>query len=422
MENDDSLFTWGDNWWIEGNRAWFVSGMHNVLFDVNLKTNECESAVCIPEEAYSKLRLTPLCIKCGDDIFCMPDVGNNIWVYSICSGAFSKISIRNPDKTRLGLRDFWKYGGKLFAVSNGLGKIIEINIPERKIDGYYALCVGEGAAKGVKDGVFGDKLIKNSIRTGNFIYSLSSSYGGVCRFDLMTKKIETYSIPDIGRRFYAFCFDGEKFWFGGHRKEVYVWDKDNNKITAIGGLPKEFGIYDFSEDTDGKANCESEEYETPTFLYSLAVGGYVWFVPFRTNKIICVDKRTHEICVFEVTEEDETMESLIGRRGMACKYILEYVKDDRYIGLFSLKNNCILEIDALEKTYGIKHYDLSAKCMDAVINIYYEPVLHESSRAHRRIFKHILIERGMAEVGGTIGNAGTVNTGKSIYEAIKHIV
>lgn len=421
MENDDSLFTWGDNWWIEGNRAWFVSGMHNMLFDVNLETNECESAVCIPEEADSKFRLTSLCIKCGDDIFCLPDVGNNIWVYSICSGTFSKISIRNPDKTRLGLRDFWKYGNKLFAVSNGLGKIIEINISERRIDNYYELCGEESAAKGVKDGAFEDK-IKKSIRAGRSIYSLSNPYGVVCRFDLMTKKIVAYNIPDIGRRFYAFCFDGEKFWLGGYRKEIYVWDKEKDAIAIIDGFPKGFGIYDFSEDTDGKADCESEEYETPAFLYSLAVGGYVWFVPFKTNKIIYGDKKTHEIRVFEVPEEDETRENLIGRRDLPCKYILEYVKGDRYIGLFSLKNNCILEIDAVEKTYRIKHYDLSAKCMDAMIDIYYEPVLHESSRAHRRIFKHILIERGMAEVGGTIGNAGTANTGKSIHEAIKHIV
>ena len=368
-----SLFMWSDNWWIENDEAWFVGGMQNILFNLNLKTNECESAVSIPEEVSSKFRLTPFCIKCEDDIFCMPDNGNNIWTYNISSKCFSNIGIENPNKVRIGINDFWRDDNKLFAVSNGLNQVIEINITEKKIENCYVL-----SRKG---------NISKSIKVGTDIYSLSGMFGEIYQFDMITKEISLYRLPDIGRKFSTFCFDGEKFWLSGYYKEVYVWNKEENKLMILNSFPMEFGIYNFTKNTDGKIDCTTNHYELPTFLYALAVDDNIWFVPLQTNKIIYVNVQNYEIQTFEITEENETKESLLERTSLCYKYILEYIQGNRYIGLFSIKNNCIIEIDALEKKAKMKYYTLGQKCVCETANILYDGyVFYEGDVTQKQIY------------------------------------
>lgn len=414
MENKESLFVWGDNWWIESDRAWFAGGEQKMLFSVNMKTDECESAVRIPDESPATFRQMSVCIKCGDDVFCMPVYGESIWVYSTRTGTFSRINISNPNKTILAMYDFWECGNKLFAIAYGLGQVVEILINEKKIANHYRLC--------------DENSIGKSIRFGTLIYSLSGSADisshsdEIRRFDILTKETKTYRLPDIGRKIspFCFCFDGKQFWMAGYRREIYVWNMEGNSINAISGFPKEFGVYDFSKETDGKADCGADEYEYPAFLYSAAAGGYIWFIPFQTNKIIYVDKKTYEVHALEVPEEDETAESITGRMGRSHKYIMEYVKDDRYIGLFSLKNNCIIEIDAAEKKYRIKHYTIIEKFIREMM-AYCNNVLHESIKLDRLIFKHALY-KGMAKTDSMTGNTRIANTGKRIYESIQHII
>ena len=78
-----------------------------------------------------------------------------------------------------------------------------------------------------------------------------------------------------------------------------------------------------------------KEYELPAFLFSVVAGDYVWFIPFQTNKIMYADKKTCQLHVFEADGENETKQSLLGRIALGSKYILEYVRENRYIGLFS---------------------------------------------------------------------------------------
>lgn len=376
MEKDYKAFTWSDNWQIEGDKAWFVSGMHNILICLDLNTKECASAVSIPEEALSKCRLTPYCMKCGDDIFCMPDTGKSIWIYNLKENGFSEIVLQNPEKVRLTIYDFWMHDNKLFAVSNGLGRIIEIDIKNRKLETSYMLC---------EDG------IRKSIKVGTDIYSLLKDKAEICQFDLIKKTVTTYKLPDTGRKYSTFCFDGEKFWLSGYGKEIYIWKKNENTLKTITGFPKDFGIYNFSKETNGEIDCVKKEYELPAFLFSVAAGDYVWFIPFQTNKIMYADKKTYQLHAFEVDGENETKQSLLGRIALGSKYILEYVREDRYIGLFSIKNNYILEIDAIGQKKEIKKYTFSDKCIREMKEIFSESTLSESDGVHREIFKSILL-------------------------------
>lgn len=401
MKSNDCLFVWGDNWWIEGDKAWFVWGMENILFCINMSTGKCELAVCIPDDNPTKFRLTPYCVKCGKYIFCMPGLGRSIWAYDLECQNFSKIDIDNPDKGQLGF-EFWVWENKLFAVSSGeLRKILEINISKKKIDNYYTICT-EG------------KLAR-SVMEGNAIYILSVEADRIYQFDLKTKAMRTYILPDIKGKLWTICFDGEKFWLSGFQKEIYVWDQNTNMINTITDFPEGFGVYDFTRETaTGEADCMSENYEYHMFNFSVLAGNKVWFIPYNANKILYADKGMHELHSFDIDEENETKESIMARTSLGYKYLLGYVKDDRYLGLFSIKNNCMLEIDAVEMRYSYKRYDYCAgignDCLKAYAKqrdgIFYEGVLW-----HRNVYKELIRVKNVESQ-----NIGGCNIGKEIYK------
>lgn len=371
---NNNIFIWSDDWYIENDTAWFVSGKNNILFCLDLNKKECKYAVKIPDINSGKIRCNPRCIKYGGNIFCMPDFGNSIWVYDIHLKNFSEISVNNPEQVKLGLFWVWKYNDSIFVVSYGLRKIIEINIDVKRIKESYNIC---------KEG-----LITDSIKFGNSIYSLSDD-GKIYQFDIGEKNMVSYVLPNIGRKFYAFSFDGENFWMGGYRKEIYVWDKDEDSIKVIDNFPNDFGIYNFGVDSDGRPDFITEEYDEPTFEYIIIAGEYVWFIPFVSNRIVYVNKYSYELNVLEIKEEVETKYSIL-KSELKQKYVLEYVTDERYIGLFSAKNRCILEIDAKLLKYRFYNLKFSDKCLQECAVIF-KNMFRERFAFERDLYREVLL-------------------------------
>lgn len=363
MVNKDKAFIWSDNWWIENDNVWFVGGMSNILFHINLNTGECDEAIDIPDPDTCKFRLTPICLKYGKDVFCIPGSGRCIWVYNLDSKDFTRIGIDKPECLQLRIQ-VWIRGNVLFVVSENWNKIMEVSISQKQIINYYTICE--------KDSV------QQSVIVDDFIYMVSSDLGKIYRFDLCTKTTDVYELPFGEKKLFTICFDGKKFWLSGYQKELYIWDKENNSLVTVNSFPQNFGVYDFSKKTDGVVDCGTSSYEFSAFLYSVMVGKYIWLIPRQTNKIIYIDKGNYVLSAFEIPEEDETRESILrrGKYGFGFKYLLEYVRDDRYIGLFSVKNNRILEIDAKELKYQWKDYCFTDECLqqcDKIFQgVYYE--------------------------------------------------
>lgn len=403
MKSNDGLFVWGDNWWIEGDKAWFVWGMENILFYMDLNTGKCESTVCIPDDNPEKFRLTPYCIKCGKYIFCLPGVGESIWVYDLEFQIFSRIDIENPNKVRMGF-EFWVWEDKIFAVSSGeLGKILEINIDQKKIDNYYTICE--------------DGRLARSVMVGNAIYILSVEANRIYQFDLKTKAVKTHTLSDIDGKLWTICFDGKEFWLSGFRKEVYVWNPNTNTINSIIDFPTGFGVYDFTkETTTGAADCVSEDYEYHMFNFSVTAGNRVWFIPYNANKILYADKGMHELHSFEIDEENETKESIMARTSLGYKYLLNYLRDDRYLGLFSIKNNCILEIDTVEMRYVYKQYDYCTGIDDNFLKEYAkhrDGIFYEGILWHRNVYKKLI-----SVMDSESQNISECDIGKDIYKMV----
>ena len=335
MNSEDYTFIWSDGWWIEDNRAWFVCGTSNTLFNMDLKTGKCEETASIPEQCECKFRQNPFCLKSGRDIFCIPGVGQSIWIYNLDNCLFTRMDIDKPKGLQLASQ-FWIVEDAIFIVTANWNKIIEVSISEKKIKKYYTVC-GKG-------------IVRKSILAGNHIYMTSSDDSSVYQFSLETKETRRYNLPGMKKELSTICFDGRRFWLSGYRNEIYIWDKENDTIVTIDHFPAEFetnSVNDFSR---------------PVFKYSIMVGGHIWFIPIRSDKILYADIKNPVLSVFEIGNEKETEESiLLCQLWAIAKYLLEYVRDDRYIGLFSAKSARILEIDTQELNYCWKDCYLKDK-------------------------------------------------------------
>lgn len=353
MKNRDRSFVWSNGWWLEKDGAWFIDGARNILFTVNMETGECEYVDDIPEPG-DKFRLTPSCLKCGSNIFCFPGCGSSIWIYNLDKKNFAKMEVEKPKHHQWGVQ-FWIFGDKILIAAAGWNKIIEVSIRRKSVTNYYAICEKDN--------------IKGSVLADGNIYAISSAYSRIYQFDILTKKVIIYPFQNAKKRFATICFDGEKFWMSGYRKELYIWEKGKNSLVTVNDFPPKFEINNMGQTED---SCE-----TPVFNRSIFVGGYIWFIPTRANKILYADKDA-VLSVFDIIYEANESEDnqLWGEKLGIGNYLLEYVKDDRYIGLFSARNSQILEIDTKHLEYQWKEYYFSDQYLQQYCapcnGIYYE--------------------------------------------------
>lgn len=339
MKNNSSVFVWSVGWWFEDDKAWFVGGAHNMLFSVELDTGKCEKISTIPDSGEGEDHLHPFCIKCGRDIFCIPGYGKNIWIYNLDDNSFKGIDIDKPEEQYLASQ-FWRIDDTLYVVGGVWNKVIEVSISQRAVTNYYVLCENDS--------------VMRSILVGNNIYAVSAGSGRIYEFNVVTKKVKTYILPDFQKGLFTICHDGEKFWMSGYQKELYIWDEKENSFTILDCFPESFD----DKKTGYTAGC----YAPQVFERSVVVGDTIWFMPTRGGKIVYANKNTHKLSVFEIYDEDEI--SILSKKPYEiADYLLEYVRNDRYIGVFSAKTRRIFEIDTKQLKYQWMGYYFSDNCL-----------------------------------------------------------
>lgn len=403
MIKENNFLPWSDNWRIDGDQGWFIDGESNILYCADWVKGELIFRRKIPESESDSYRLNPCCIKCKDSILCMPDRGNSIWVYRLQYSQFQHINIRNTNGVRIFIRDFWQLDERIYAVSNGLKQLIEIDMDNVKVDHYYDLYN------------IPDTVIAKNIMVGTVIYSVGMEKNEVYLYDIKTKSSSRHIIKNVESGFRTICFDGKNFWLSGCRKEIYVWNGKKDTVGVLDNFPDGFGIYNMQDDEKDFLNCKAVAYDFPVFAYSVVLGQYVWFIPVFANKIIYVDKDSFEMYEFEIGEEGENRESLMSRK-LKFKFIMEYVRQKRYIGIFSAKNNCIFEIDSMKMKYEKRNFDIGnifIEAMKSEGNKSNGLILSEFHRIDQIIFKGLINTDIRAET-----SLKEISVGNSIYRNI----
>lgn len=391
------------NWWVDGHKIWFIGMRYNILFCVDMQTHICEFEAQIPYGESRRYNLNPMCLSVGDDVFCMPYLGHCIQIYQKKTKDFLKLEIDSPDAgVPISISWSYLYDNRIFAVSYGLRKIIEINPVSKEITGYYPLEIGE-------------KFLCVEMKE-NIIYSLIGEMNKIVCFDVITQETYVYNVPGIIKNVCAFYVDNEKIWLSGNHKEVYIWNRKDNTVNVLNNFPKGFGIYTEAKSGQGILDCESCVYDVQVFANLIGLGEYIWCIPYLTNKILYINKNSFEIKALDIEDEIETSESIQSRKFIEGRYYVRYVRESRYLGILSTKNQHIIEIDTKELrvvTYGCSYSKACRRdlkraivqnngvmCENAVINIdnflqdiyeeYSENIAENSQNIGQNIFREII--------------------------------
>ncbi len=400
---------WTDGWQISGKEVWFTSARMNCLFRMEQITGETVFVSKIPIKQFLGFRQYPVCVKHGELIFCLPNNAEEIWCYHISDDSWKEIEIYNPDRIRLKCVQAWCVKDKLYVVSIGLKQVIELDISRRCIDKYYNITEG------------GQEISLRSAYSDNCIYTVLNNPVGVCRFDCLTKERKLYLLHQVEDEISRIEFDGRKFWLGGKKKRIYIWEKNSNEVKILDQFPAGFGIYDFVNRQQPLLDYDRDTAGNWMFIDIRCIGSHVWLIPCDANEILYVDINTLEIRKFSIENEkraEEDMEEPL----MRCMYILEYVREKRYLGIYSLKNKCMYEIDTKKMDYKILDCSLDEKSVRQIHKII-------QSMEHARDFfrkpvhiereedtLHMLIEALVHTYQGEEKGAGECCVGSKIYE------
>lgn len=398
-------FIWSDNWYIEDNNAWFIAGEMDILFSVNLNTKKTtlESEI-LSDKEYSA-REHPRCLKKGSLIICLPCNGKHIWCYHLMDRSWTTIAIDLPEGIRSACFNAWFIEKKLYVISLGLKQIIEIDINKEEIIYCHDLPFGES------------EHTSRSILVGNCIYIFVSFTSSMYKFDCLRKKLERYDIPDINDQIQTICFDGDKFWLSGEHRRLYIWDEKIGQVFFIENLPNDFGIWNFSGKFENLITYK-DVLGLPLFSDSVMVGQYIWFIPFQTNEILYVEKNTMKIKKFHINEENHTDDN-IKQQLLGHKYLLEYVREDRYIGLFSLKNTWIFEIDCKELSYKIVEFQIGKEVKQEIENRVLEKLLRSNKILHEQEQQDLSSLINMQIYRNNILENKAKKNGKEIYDRVE---
>lgn len=345
-----------DGWWIEEDTAWFLYSDAVALFKYNFKNGNCEYVSSFQTDRCCTSRQYVKCIKNEDEIILLPDFGDSILFYSIKNNSWMKVGINASNNVRLACWKYIKKGDFLYILSEGLKKIIELDILQKKVANYYDLLSGS------------DDFIGSSAMVSDTFYIISSVYSQIYTFNCLSKETKVYRLPegiDDNLRTIS-CHNGNA-WMTGRKKKVYRWNMESGELDSYEKFPSDFGIYDFNNKYNSILECGIERCEVPLFIESVLIGTDIWFIPFQTNKILYFNIETNELKEFKLTEEEENAYS-VKNRVLNHKYLLLYVKENRYIGLYSLKNEHMIEIDAETITYRVLPFIMGEACMEAFSN------------------------------------------------------
>lgn len=390
---DENIF-WSDNWWIEGKNAWFIPGEENILLKANFEKREISLVHELPIKNKIGFRLYPRCVKSGRYVFCLPTYEKDVFRYDCKNKVWMKIPLNCGNEKRVIVVDFTVYDKKLYLISKGLSKIFIIDIDK-------AVVLNE-VQIGNKDEVIG-----RSIFTNDYIYISSSISSVIYEFEISKNKVNKLYINELNDDINTLCFDDKIFWISGHKRAIYAWERNNNKLKKFDDFPYDFGEYNFSGVYDNLLNIDPEKYIYPVFLESVSVGEFVWFIPYKTNKILYINKESNRIKEFVVDEKIDNKESL-QRHIMLAMYLLLYVRKERYIGIYSLKNETIIEIDSEQMNYKVQKFDFQ----ENILKLFLNKVFIENRKFDLRIYRSL--------IGESLNETKYNNVGDLIYQMIKN--
>lgn len=327
---------WSDNWSIWENKAYFVGGHDNRLYEVDMESQKyyCIGVLTgIPE-----FRGNPICRRIDDRIILFPDIGKELLIFSMSNSGVKHISLDKENQERFSIHFSWVDGGKLYFVSDNVSVIYVVDLAKEQLERIIKINEEHELLNGYETNVVKDVL-----------YVGAANKGVIYAVNLINDTIMTYEINELSSGIGTLRFDGDAFWITGKKKELIKW-KPGETSQIIEGYSDCFGIYtNWISSFNTLIDNHVSEASNYLFRQSCLMGDYIWLIPFIASKIVRIDLKNGLVSSFDMPESEDDLTGLDGEWvDMCIKYVLEYYRENRYLGVYSIKTNRMFEIDASE--------------------------------------------------------------------------
>ena len=269
---------YNDGTFEENGNVWFVGYVDNILYHIDT-IGSIEIVAIIPTEDTDTYRMNPICIKNKNEIICLPDRAKKIMIYNIETKEFREIPISlNVD--RCTISNAWVEEDYLWCVSYRSGELIKCNLENKEIKKFSVCPPNYQSGAG------------EAIKVNQDIYILHKNRTAITEFNIETEKEQVFELTceDIG--FGTIIYANNSFYLTGFKKNIYKWEKDNNRVTSI-----EIGekiVFD----------AEIDNSKSFRFIHSKYVNGYILFIPNNDAHYICND-----VILFDLEKETEKIYS-----------------------------------------------------------------------------------------------------------------
>lgn len=316
-----------DQMYIEGSKAWFVDRNTNELITMDMKTMKCTYKGQVPITDGNAFRCNPFLCVYEQKVFLLPDYGKEVWLFDAEEEKLYEIEVINKDKVAIKTSAKWVYNKRLYFVSQGLRKLVVIDIQTKKVEKYVDVFDTIGTFS------FAFERIENTVylasRTSNIILEL----------DLETESLKYYSIPEMKGGIGTICFDGKVFWLSGCEKRLYAWNKEDNTVIVFEDFPEDFYVYDRTN-VPVKIYSGKDVMPFPIFLKSVLLKNRILFIPWNitqvcSEKMICMNLQDNMMTSIKIADNEKC--------AAMCTY--EYIRDDVFIGVLSSEDDYITEIN-----------------------------------------------------------------------------
>lgn len=255
-----------DNACYEDNSMWFVERNNNILCLLDRKKKQVIYRGIIPYHDNKAYRRHPRCIKWKNYIVCLPDLGKSIVVYNMENDSFKECPIDAASHIRLGIYSFWEREGTIWCVSSGMNRIIEFNLEQCQIMGYYSIFMSDVDIVGVDACMSETTIICTSLTSRRLAF-----------FDINTKTCRYFEAESEEPGYNSISVCGTKICMSGFSNHIYFFDLDDNKVHSIELDKRKFHIYD-------DHNVEILGFsKNPIFRKSFCTKNFIVFMPWHMS-------------------------------------------------------------------------------------------------------------------------------------------
>lgn len=374
---------WTDNFYVDesGREGWFVGGEISALFHIDFIKNQYKYVNKIGDISLNEIRRNTLCTVYNKKVFCFPVCGDTLWIYNLVTHKFSYIK-DSIFGEKMCVPRIYIYNDRIYMFSKLNNGLIIIN-PETEAIERIVPVISEEISIPFLGMLF----------DGDILYCSAIDKGKIFAFSLKTEKVLEYEIPQIPAGISTITkFKGDSFLLTGYKKELYLWNKSTGEIKIISGFPEGFGIYEMQQ--GNLVINDHDIYPELLFSSSIDLGRRVLLIPYRTNKLLCFDKENMKLDEIAIPDEEEDRDIL--SRPLPHKYLTVYIRQNKFLGLYSLKNNCLIEIDADNLKVEQRHIYLSDDSWPHIMQELKEEgvILDEKIYWHKKCFMNVICPAG----------------------------